>query len=482
MRDLDWLEYDVLVVDDEEDNLDAFRFAFRKSFRLHYARDAAEALELARRVEPAVVVADQRMPGMSGIDLLRSVKVLFPDCYGILLTAYAELDVLVDAVNSGAVDRYVPKPWDSKEFPSLLRQGIASFATLSENRKLREQLAGYASYLEQQHRDPLDFGALLLTAPDEPKPPVAVSRAVLDAVAEVALTNDAVVLEGETGVESELVARAIHLESMREGRPFVAVMAQAFPGDALERELFGWGATHLNGVWGERAGRFELAHGGTLWLNEPTNLTPSLQARLLRLLSDQTTERMGETRARGVDVRLVTSVVGEAREAFGEATMLPGLFARLTVFPIRLHPLRTRSEQLRPLAEHFLARHAARNRGPVAALSMEAAAELERYEWPGNVRELESVLERAAILSRGQVILAQHLVFQPSPCASGPAGGSPIEPNARDSLEVRLEAIERQELAAALLSAGGNKTEVARALGIQRTTLYYRLKKLGLDG
>jgi two-component system response regulator AtoC len=469
MTEHDWLEYDVVVVDDEEDNLDAFRFAFRKSFRLHYAKSGAEALELVAALEPAVVIADQRMPGMSGIEFLGRVKSLRPECYAILLTAYAELQVLVDAVNSGAVDRYVAKPWDSKEFPSVIRQGIAAFATLRENRELREQLAHYAAYLERAQRDPLDFGALSSEVRLEAPRVGGVSPRLLDAIETIAETAGPVVIEGESGVESELVARAIHIGSPRESRPFVAVMAGAFSGESLERELFGWGAPPFEGAARERAGRCELADGGTLWLHEPNELSPSLQARLLRMLSEGRVERVGETRARRVDVRLIVSVVGGVGRLFGPEPALPELLARLSVFPIRLPPLRTRLEELPLLAEHFLARYAERNERRCARLTEGALMSLSSHSWPGNVRELERVLERAAIVARGQDIQSAHLDFEaPGPGSLGPLGD-------------RLEALERGELARALELHGGNKAEVARALGIHRTTLYYRLKKLGLD-
>ena len=160
MRDLDWRSFDVLVVDDEEDNLDAFRFAFRKSFTLHYALGGQQALDLIERIDPAVIVSDQRMPGMNGIDFLRKAKERRPDTVGVLLTAYADLAVLIEAVNSGSVERYIQKPWDSKELTAILRQAIGNFATVRENRRLRDQLAHYAGYLEREQRDPIDFGEI----------------------------------------------------------------------------------------------------------------------------------------------------------------------------------------------------------------------------------------------------------------------------------------------------------------------------------
>src|SRR5580704_9707671 len=220
MRDLEWRSFDVLVVDDEEDNLDAFRFAFRKSFSLHYAQGGQEALNALEMLDPAVIVSDQRMPAMSGIDFLTRAKERRPDAVGILLTAYTDLPVLIDAVNSGAVDRYVQKPWDSKELTVILRQAITNFATVRENKKLREQLAHYTGYLEREQRDPIDFGEL---AGDS-----APMRAVLARIGEVAPTSSPVLLEGEAGSEAEVAARAIHVGSPREERPFVKVVCAAF--------------------------------------------------------------------------------------------------------------------------------------------------------------------------------------------------------------------------------------------------------------
>jgi two-component system, NtrC family, response regulator AtoC len=467
MRDLDWTDYDVLVVDDESDNLDAFRFAFRKSFRLHYAQGAEAALAMLGDVQPAVIVADQRMPEMSGVELLRQAKARLPESYAILLTAYADLEVLIDAVNSGAVDRYVPKPWDSKELSVILRQAIASHATLADNRRMREQLAQYAGYLERQQRDPIDFGQIVGGG--------AATQGVMARVEEVASTDTVVLIEGERGLEKEVVARAVHVGSQREDRPFISVTCAAFPGEALERELFGYQRGAFEGAVQDRVGRFELADGGTLFLQDPAMLSPSLQARLQRLLTAGEVERIGGTQAREVDVRLVVAV-GTLAELDAAGPLLPELRSRLSVFPIRLSPLRQRRADIRPLAEHFLDAYARRNTRAATSLSDAALQRLEVYDWPGNVRELENVVERAAILARGDVIDPAHLTFQePAPAAPPPA------PRGGQTLSSRLDAIERGELIRALEKCGGNKAEVARALGIHRTTLYYRLKKLGID-
>ncbi len=371
MKELDWKAFDVLVVDDEEDNLDAFRFAFRKSFTLHYALGGESALAAIERLDPAVIVSDQRMPGMNGIELLQRVKERRPDAFGVLLTAYADLSVLIEAVNSGAVDRYVQKPWDSKELGVILRQGITSFATVRENRRLREQLALYAGYLEREQRDSFDFGELTGES--------AAMRLVAMRLAEVAPTSTHVLIEGEPGSEKEVVARAVHVGSPREERPFVKVTCAAFPADALERELFGWQKGAFDGAFADRAGRIELAHGGTVYLDEPTGITPQLQARLLRLLATGEVERLGATEPTRVDARLVVSLTPSLAGTWSRTGVEAELVERLAVLPIRLPPLRERQGDVRLLAEHFLQKYARRNPRAATALSGEAVAKLASF-------------------------------------------------------------------------------------------------------
>ncbi len=498
MRDLDWRSFDVLVVDDEEDNLDAFRFAFRKSFSLHYALGGQAALDLLERVDPAVIVSDQRMPGMNGIEFLKKAKERRPDTVGILLTAYADLAVLIEAVNSGSVERYIQKPWDSKELTVILRQAIGNFATVRENRRLRDQLAHYAGYLEREQRDPIDFGEITGDSP--------ALKELSERIAIGAPTSSPVLIEGEPGSEKEVVARAIHVGSPREEKPFVKVTCAAFRGDALERELFGWQRGAFDGAFTDRAGRFELAHKGTIYLDDLAQPSPSLQGRLLRVLESGEVERVGATEPTRVDVRVVASLTPSLEAAWGASEVLADLVSRLAVFPVRLPRLRERSGDIRALAEHFLRKYARRNPRAATSLSAEAVTKLEAYAWPGNVRELENVIERAAILSRSDVIQPEHLAFSarpaPPPSTTTPSGAptpsGPVLPEASPSrasspdlgeiiggakidLDSQLDDIERRELLSALARCGGNKAEVARSLGVQRTTLYYRLKRLGIE-
>jgi DNA-binding NtrC family response regulator len=460
--ELDFTRFPVLVVDDEQDNLDAFRFVFRKSFTLHYAAGGTEALAMLERLDPAVIVSDQRMPQMSGIELLGEALRQRPDAVGVLLTAYTDMPVLLEAINSGAVYRYVQKPWDSKELTVILRQSIERFFTLRENRRLREQLARYAGYLETEQRDPIDFGELTAESP-----------AMQDAVArleQLSLASAPVIIDGEPGTEKELFARALHVGSSRESKPFVVVTCPTLDGEALERELFGWEKGAFEGAVVARPGRLELAHGGTLLLSEASSVTAAVGARLSRLLKDGTMRRLGATVDQQVDVRIVITTSDDAdahplRQRIGAET-------------VTVPPLRTRFDDLPAMSQRLLARSSAKGGRPAKGWSPEAVAKLLTYPWPGNVAELASVAERAALICSDQVVGASYVAIGD---VSLPIKSSPPTPPPAIDLPGQLDHMERRELCAALERCGGNKAEVARMLGIQRTTLYYRLKRLGID-
>ena len=374
-----------------------------RSFTLHYALGGQAALDELERIDPAVIVSDQRMPGMSGIEFLKRAKERRPDTVGILLTAYADLAVLIDAVNSGAVDRYVQKPWDSKELTVILRQAISSFATVRENRRLREQLAHYAGYLEREQRDPIDFGEIAgEAAGDEGGRPRASPMGAPTVVAGAH--------RGRSTAPRKRSWRApIHVGSPREERPFVKVTCAAFRGDALERELFGWQRGAFDGAFDDRAGRFELAHGGThLPRRAARPLARRSRRRLLRALERGEVERVGATEPIAVDVRVVVSLSPGLEEAC--AGRRAPARARLAALGVSDPPAR-RCASARATCACSPSISCASTRGGTRARRRRSrprrVAKLEAYAWPGNVRELENVIERAAILSRGDVIHAR---------------------------------------------------------------------------
>ena len=479
---LDPKRYPVLVVDDEQDNLDAFRFNFRKTLDLHTATSGAEALAMLAEHDIAVIVTDQRMPKMTGLEMLREARKLRPDAVGIILTAFTDVDVLIEAINLGQIYRYITKPWEAKEVRGILQYSLERFHLTRENQRLMAQLAEYTGYLNQQLHGEFDFGNIIGES--------AALREVLEKVEQVAATNSTVLLRGETGTGKELVAHAIHINSLREDKPFVRVNCAALAPGILESELFGHEKGSFTGALARRPGRFELADGGTLFLDEIGDLPMDVQIKLLRTIQEREFERVGGSETIKVDVRLVSATNRNLEQMIEEGEFREDLYYRLNVFPINLPPLRDRLEDLPVLANHFAAKFARQMGVPPHGVTSDALARLREYAWPGNVRELENIVERAMILAKGHELGAQHLDFgrraQSShgsgPVAVAPAAPAAIAPAAEDgrSLAERLLESERKEIMAAVDRSKGNIASAARILGINRSTLYYRLRKHGL--
>jgi Nif-specific regulatory protein len=483
---LDPKRYPVLVVDDEQDNLDAFRFNFRKTFDLLTATSGPEALALLAEHDVGVIVTDQRMPKMTGLELLREARAVRPDAVGMILTAFTDVDVLIEAINVGEIYRYVTKPWDAKEMRGVLQQALERFHLQRENRRLAAQLAEYTGYLNQQLHGAFDFGNIIGDSP--------ALREVLQKVEQVAPTSSTVLLRGETGTGKELVAHAIHINSPREEKPFVRVNCAALAPGILESELFGHEKGSFTGAMQRRPGRFELADGGTLFLDEVGDLPMEVQIKLLRTLQEREFERVGGTETIKVDVRLVSATNRNLEKMIEEGTFREDLYYRLNVFPINLPPLRERPADLAPLAQHFVAKFA-RNLGVrPPGVSVEALQKLREYAWPGNVRELENIIERAMILARGADLAPTHLDFgrraaQPTPAAgvvaqiTSDSGSQPVSLPSDDGrpLAERLLESEKKEIIAAIEKSRGNIASASRMLGINRSTLYYRLRKHGLE-
>ncbi|MDB4980334.1 MAG: two component, sigma54 specific, transcriptional regulator, Fis family, partial [Myxococcales bacterium] len=289
----------LLVVDDEQDNLDAIRFNFGKSFQLFLATSGEEALALAKQHDVAVIVTDQRMPRMTGLELLKAAREVRPDAVGVIVTAFTDVDVLIEAINLGRIYRYVTKPWDSKELRGILTHAIERFTLLRENRRLQEQLSSYVGMLSSDAHSAFDFGAIVGESP--------ALRDVLTRVEQVASTASTVLLRGETGTGKEMVARAIHINSARESKPFVKVNCAALAPGVLESELFGHEKGSFTGAVARRLGRFELADGGTLFLDEVGDLPLDVQVKLLRVLQEREFERVGGEETVRVDVRVISA-------------------------------------------------------------------------------------------------------------------------------------------------------------------------------
>jgi len=471
---VDLAKFPMLAVDDEQDNLEAFRFNYAKTFSLNLASGAEEALAIAKEKDVAVVVTDQRMPRMTGLELLRAVREVRTDAVGIIITAFTDVDGLIEAINLGRIYRYVTKPWDSKELRGILIQAMERFHLVRENRRLAEQLEQYAGVLSREAHGAFNYGAIVGDSP--------ALREVLTKVEQVAQTAATVLLRGETGTGKELAARAIHINSPRETRPFVRVNCAALAPGVLESELFGHEKGAFTGAVSRRPGRFELADGGTLFLDEVGDLPAEVQVKLLRVLQEREFERVGGVETIKVDVRLISATHRDLETLVAEGKFRQDLYYRLNVFSITLPPLRDRPADIATLAEHFIQKFSQTSGKLVRGAEPAALATLAAYPWPGNVREMENVIERAMILTKGPLLSPADLDFgrraAPTP-APGPAASA--ETDGGRSLYKRLSEQERSEIVAAVERSQGNIAHAARALGINRSTLYYRMRKHGLE-
>ena len=476
---LDLKNFPILIVDDEQDNLDAFRFNFRRSLTILSAQSGPEALEVLEANDVAVIVTDQRMPKMTGLELLAEARKLRPDAVGIILTAFTDVDVLIEAINLGNIYRYITKPWDAKEVRGMLRQAAERFHLRRENSRLVEQLREYSGYLSNEIHGAWDFGNIIGDSP--------ALREVLEKVEQVAPTSSTVLLWGETGTGKELVAHAIHINSPRDGKPFVRVNCAALAPGVLESELFGHEKGAFTGAASARPGRFELADTGTLFLDEVGDLPMEVQIKLLRALQEREFERVGGTQTIKVDVRVVSATNRNLETMIEDGSFREDLYYRLNVFPVNLPPLRDRLGDLPALVDHFVAKFTRNAGGRVSGCSAEGIAKLSQYHWPGNVRELENIIERAMIVTRGPMIEANDLNFgrrataSQSADASGPVAVPSTSATDAKSLSQRLLDEERKEIVAAVDRANGNIAGAARVLGINRSTLYYRMRKHGLE-
>ncbi len=474
---LDPRAYPVLIVDDEPDNLEVFRLNLKREFDLRTAKSGAEALELMRQIDPGVVVTDQRMPGMTGIELLVQTKSARPDAVRMIITAYTDSDVLLKAINEGGIERYLVKPFRVEEVRNALRHGLERFHLERENRRLVEELRAHNAYLEDEVRrgERYDWARV--------KGSQGGLKPIVEDVERVAHTRSTVLLRGETGTGKELIARAIHEASPRAKKPLIKVNCAAIPETLLESELFGHEKGAFTGAEKRRLGRFELANEGTLFLDEIGDVTPAMQAKLLRILQEREFERVGGSETIKVDVRVVAATHRNLEELVKKGQFREDLYFRLNVFPIELPPLRKRRDDIPELARFFLLRYAREAGKPhLENLSSDAVARLVAYPWPGNIRELENVIERAAILANGEILEAQDLRFLDAQLLA--RGSTPSElpssPSKEQPLPDVLDKLEREELIRAMDAAQGSKAKAARALGVNRSTLYYRLRKHGL--
>ncbi len=468
--EVDYRQHPVLVVDDEPDILRLFRYSYGDEFEVVTAESAAAGLEILKRTDASVIVADQRMPLMSGTEFLASSMAVRPDAMRIVLTGYTDVEALIEAVNASRIYRYVTKPWEDEELRLTLRRAIEMFHLARENARLVEELRRANERLAAQNaylRKAADGSASEIVG-DSPA-----IREALRLASRVAVMPTTVLIEGETGTGKELVARAIHAASPRRDGLFVAVNCAALSEGILESELFGHRRGAFTGAHADRKGLFEVADGGTLFLDEISETTLGLQAKLLRVLQEGEVRPVGDDRVHPVDVRVIAATNRRLADEVAAGRFREDLYYRLRVFPIRLPPLRDRREDIPALVRHLVHRIAAQLGKPVGDPTAETIAMLQAYPFHGNVRELANELERAVILvSPGEPItddlLSDHI--QDALRAATVTG----------VLQQRTDGFEREQIVAALQRAGGVKTRAAEALGLTARGLAKKMHRLGM--
>lgn len=399
------------------------------------------------------------MPGMDGLALLNALRTQKVETPVILLTAYGTVESAVHAMKLGAYD-YILRPFDVEAVERTITRALTTERTRRENLFLREEIEkGWGEFVGRS----------------------AAMQRVYDLIHQVAPSNTNVMITGETGTGKELAARAIHRASPRKKALFVPINCAAIPDDIFESELFGHTRGAFTGASHDRVGKFEMAHGGTIFLDEITEMPLPMQAKLLRVLQEREIERLGSNRRVAVDIRVIVATNRNPQQAVQDGVLREDLFYRINVFMLEMPPVRTRIEDIPLLAQHFLEHHGTKLGYEQLQINEQALQSLQHYDWPGNVRELENVLERAAVLSRGKLIDSTHLPQEiVSPRTPLPVSENRTPPEAV-SLPQAIEQLEREFIAKALTQTDGNKAKAARLLDLSERALWYKVKKYGLS-
>jgi DNA-binding NtrC family response regulator len=442
----------ILIADDEEVMCESMAAWLREDgYRVDTAANGRQALELARTTDYAICFLDLKMPALDGIETMIEIHRLRPEAAAIIITAYATVDTAIQAIKEGAQE-YIVKPCNPQEISLLVSRILKVKRLQRENAILRKKITR-----QYHHRDVITKNPRM--------------EEILNLAQEVSSLRSTVLIRGESGTGKELVARAIHFSGGRTARPFITVSCAALTETLLESELFGYEKGAFTGAAAQTKGKFELADGGTIFLDEIGDISPKLQADLLRVLQERRFYRVGGTEEVPVDVRVIAATNKDLAAEVQAGRFRDDLYYRLNVIEIRIPPLRERREDIPLLAEHFVERIAHELGKPPYDISASGLKVLMEYDWPGNVRELENVIERAIVTCRNGVLGEADFAWLDQRAALGRPWEVP---------DIPLSELERRAIIAALERRQGNVKEAAAALGIDRSTLYEKVKRYGI--
>jgi len=453
----------ILVVDDEPSMREFLEIMLSQDgYRVSVASTGEEGIKIYRLTEPDLVLTDVRMPGMSGLDLIREIHTIDSAVPIIAITAYASADDALRAVREGAYD-YLSKPFQVEDLRIIIRNAL-------EARRLRRENLDLRRSVEESYR----FGDIIGKSPE--------MLDIFNLISRVAPSKASVLILGESGTGKELIAKAMHQWSPRANKPFVTINCTAIPENLLESEMFGHVKGSFTGAVANKPGLVEAAHTGTLFLDEVGELPPSIQAKLLRFLQEREFRRIGSNDDRKVNVRVIAATNKKLEREIENGNFREDLYYRLNVIRIRLPPLREREEDIPILVNHFLKKFAAEQGKEIRKVSSLAMRVLCKYSYPGNVRELENIIERCVTLEQSDQLTAENLPPRLAE-STDDAGGSAeaeIPPDGID-LNRTMENMEKKLILRALEITGGNRSRAARLLGISFRSFRYRLVKLGMD-
>ena len=457
----------VLIIDDNETMREGVSQVVRRmGHKICATASGSEALAIFKKSPADFVITDLKMNGMDGLEVLRRIRELDPDCPTLLMTAYGSVEAAVEAMKLGAMD-FLQKPFA----PEVVRLKVERGLELRSARRMSERLRAENDQLRdgdgERHQDLIGTTEVM--------------RKLMEQIAKVAKTDASVAIYGESGTGKELVARAIHNLSRRSQGPFIKVNCGALAETLLESELFGHERGAFTGAIKRRLGRLELADGGTLLLDEIGEISPAMQVKLLRVLQEGTFERVGGEQTIKVDLRILSATHRDLPKLISEGKFREDLFYRLQVVPLPVPALRERRADLAELCRHFIAKHGPRINADVTAIAEDALTRLYAYQWPGNVRELENVVSQAMVFCEGSTITAAALpahIRGEEPQERSHTDLASLElPGGGMALPDILDDLERQLILKAYREAKGVKTETARLLGIKPSALYYKLDK-----